>query len=110
MTEPSGSWELVIVARLLDSGVPVPLPGDSYAISIMRYEVLAVVEGRYLHPVAFVGHDAPDIDAPAFMPGAKHLLRLTRTFPSEASVVDGFAAESRDVGTFYCVSFEVLDG
>ena len=101
--------ELIVEAELLDTGLSVPSPGDEYLISIMRYEVLNVLEGSYTHPQIFVGHDEPDLTSPQFRVGARHRLHLTRDFPEYAGTLNKFGVEARKVGIYFCLSFDVIN-
>jgi hypothetical protein len=103
------SAQLEIEAELLDTGSLAPKPGDSYIIPIMRYRVLKVVAGQYPHQYVFVGHDRPDLQSPQFRIGARHRMRLTRDFPEHSTILNGFEDESRDVGVFFCLSFDALN-
>jgi hypothetical protein len=104
----ASSVELIVDAEILDPGLPAPRPGGVYLIPIMRYRVLQVVHGTYPHPEIFVGHDQPDLQAPAFQPGVRHRLHLTRRFPAYASPMNPFRQETHGLGVFFCVSFEVI--
>lgn len=99
---------LTVEGELLDVGLPAPLPGITYVISIMRYKVLRVVQGEYSYPYIFVGHDVPDLQSPQFQVSVHHRLQLTRKFPEHSSILNKFEDESRSVGVFFCVSFEVM--
>jgi hypothetical protein len=98
--------DLVVEAELRDPGTPVPAPGMLHIVAIMRYAVVRVLEGDYEHDEIYVGHSAADLSTPAFQPGARHRLELSRTFPEAASVASRF--DTRDAGAFYCVSYEVV--
>ncbi len=100
--------QLTIEARLLDVGLPAPKPGDMYIISLMRYEVLKVVRGKYPHQFILVGHSTPDLQSPQFRIGIVHRLQLTREFPKHSSILNKFENESQDAGIFFCLSFEEL--
>lgn len=104
---PPGA-ELVVEARLLDPGVPVPRPGYIYAIGLMRYQVLRILEGHSPSEILLVGHDNPDLNDPRFRPGVLHRLRLTRDFPEHASLVNPFGDRLPEEGAFFCKSFEVV--
>ena len=100
--------QLTIEARLLDTGLPAPKPGDMYIISLMRYEVLKVVRGKYPHRLILVGHSMPDLQSPQFRIGVLHRLQLSREFPKRSSILNKFENELRDAGVFFCLSFEVM--
>jgi hypothetical protein len=100
--------QLIIEAELLDTGEPAPRPGEMYLVSLMRYKVLADVQGRYPHRFILVGHHLPDLGSPEFRIGVRQRLQLTREFPPHATLLDKFAAESREIGCYFCSSFQVL--
>jgi hypothetical protein len=100
----------IVEAELLDPGEPVPRPGDMYLVSLMRYKVLKVVRGKYRHRFILVGHHLPDLSSPDFRIGIRHRLELTREFPPHATLLNKFEAESREIGVFFCSSFQVLKG
>lgn len=101
--------QLTIEAKLLDPGLPAPLPGDMYTISLMRYEVLKVLRGEYPHRFIFVGHSAPDLHSPSFRVGVVHRLQLSRKFPRRSDILNKFENEPHDAGVFFCLSFEAID-
>jgi hypothetical protein len=98
--------DLVVEAELRDPGTPVPAPGMLHVIALMRYAVIRVLEGDYEHEEIYVGQSGADLSDPAFQPGARHRLELSRSFPEAASVASRF--DTRDVGAFYCLSYVVL--
>jgi hypothetical protein len=98
--------DLVVEAELRDPGTPVPAPGMLHMIALMRYAVIRVLEGDYEHEEIYVGHSGADHSDPAFQPGARQRLQLSRDFPAAASVASRF--DTRDVGVFYCLSYELL--
>ena len=100
--------QLTIEARLLDVGLPAPKPGDMYIISLMRYEAMKVVRGKYPHQFILVGHSTPDLQSPQFQIGAVHRLQLSREFPKHSTILNKFENESRDAEFFFCLSFEVM--
>ena len=105
----TGSREqLTIEAMVMDTGLPAPKPGDMYIISLMRYEVLQVVRGKYPHQFILVGHSMPDLQSPQFRIGVLHRLQLSREFPKRSSILNKFENELRDAGAFFCLSFEVI--
>jgi hypothetical protein len=106
--EATSSATLTVEAELLDTGLPAPKPGVLYAISIMRYKVLKVTRGKYPHQFIFVGHKFPDLQSPQFSVGTRHRLRLTRRFPKQVTILNGFENESKETGIYYCLSFEVI--
>ena len=106
-TEPAAGVELVLDGELLDPGIPVPAPGDGLSVSVMRYAVLAVVQGSYPHDVVLVAHD-PWQDVSGFTAGARHRLHLSRELPADASLVNPFAAEAPRLGVYFCPRFEEL--
>ena len=103
------SGQLTVEAELLDTGFPAPKPGVMYVISPMRYKILKVLQGSYPHQFILVGHHVPDLNSPQFQIGIRHRLHLTRKFPLHASILNKFEAEAHDLGTFFCLSFEVLE-
>ena len=100
-----GSPDLIIEATLEDSGLPVPDPGE-WTIPLMRYAVVRVLEGEYPHRELYVGHEHADPDAPEFQLGVRHRLRLTPTFPDQASLLTPW--DVRDRGAFYCLGFDLV--
>lgn len=100
---------LVVDATLRDAGNPAPQPGFVYIVSLMRYEILDVVDGEYPDSSIFVGHHSPNLMGPEFRVGASHRLRLTREFPRYATILDKFQTELSTTKPFFCVSFEVLE-
>ena len=93
---------MILDAELLDPGPPTPRPGFFNVIALMRYRVLAVVEGAYAYPEVHVGHAG----APAFEPGARHRLHLTREFPEGVNVLG--VEQAGPGGAFFCTRYEVL--
>jgi len=100
---------LIIEAELLDPGLEAPRPGDAYIISLMLYEVLNVIRGVYPHRFILVGHHLPDLNSPQFRVGVHHRLNLTRHFPEGASLLNKFMGQIDNAGSFFCLSFEVLE-
>jgi hypothetical protein len=100
--------KLVVDARIKDPGMQAPLPGYSFIISIMRYDVLRVVKGAYPYNEVFVGHEIADLSLPQFNVGAQHRLTLSREFPKYASVLNPFEKETLEKGTFFCISYELM--
>ncbi|MDD1744614.1 MAG: hypothetical protein LUQ20_02215 [Candidatus Methanoperedens sp.] len=100
--------QLTVEAELLDIGFPVPRPGVMYVISLMRYKVLRVIRGRYPHQFILVGHHVPDLNSPQFQIGVLHRLDLTGRFPKHASILNKFDDEARDLGIFFCLSFDTI--
>jgi hypothetical protein len=101
--------QLTIEAQLLDTGIEAPKPGVMYVISIMRYKVLKVVHGVYPYQIVFVGHHVPDLNSPQFRIGVRHRLKLRKSFPENASILNKFQDEKDNGSIFFCVSFEVLE-
>jgi hypothetical protein len=100
--------ELVVVGRLLDPGLPAPLPGVVYVVSLMHYEVVRVLTGEYPHPSIYVGHHLPDLGGEEFRTGVLHRLRLTSEFPPHATILDKFRTEVSASSPFFCAAFEVV--
>ena len=100
--------ELVVEAALSDVGLPAPNPGTIYSISLMRYEVIKIIQGRYPHPAIFVGHHRPDLSEREFTVGGKHRLRLSKEFPEHASILDKFQTPVSRNEPYFCLSFEFL--
>ncbi len=98
--------ELIVDAELLDPGPPMPLRGMFHAIALMRYRVLAVVEGAYEHPELHVGHVGADLADAAFQPGARRRLYLTRAFPDGVNVLG--VEQAGPGGAFFCERSEPL--
>jgi hypothetical protein len=98
---------LVLDAELEDPGRQAPRPGALYVIAVMRYRVLAVIEGEYAHDHVYVGHHWADLEAPEFQPGVRHRLELTTDFPDGATLLNEFDVSVE--GVFYCTSFELLE-
>jgi hypothetical protein len=88
---------LVLDAELLDPGPPTPQPGFFNVIALMRYRVLAVVEGEYAFDEVHVGHPG----APAFQVGDRRRLHLVREFPDGVNVLG--AEHAGPGGAFFCV-------
>lgn len=99
--------QLVVDARLLDVGIPSPKPGVIYSVSLMRYEVLEVIQGKYSHPFIFVGHHLPDLRGAEFNVGTKRRLYLTKEFPEHASILDKYQTPILGREAYYCLRFEV---
>jgi hypothetical protein len=97
------SPDLIVEATLEDSGLGVPDPGN-WTIPLMRYAVERVLEGEYPHRELYVGHEHAHPNAPEFQVGARHRLRLTHTFPDQASILTPW--DVRDHGAFYCLGFD----
>jgi hypothetical protein len=102
------SGRLVLDGELLTPGPPVPERGDTFAIPISRYRVLAVREGDYPHPVVLAGHALADMRAKTFAPGARHRMELSRDFPEGSVPVNPFHAESFQIGLYFCHRLEEL--
>ena len=88
---------LVLDAELLDPGPPTPQPGFFHVIALMRYRVLAVVEGSYEFDEVDVGHP----DAPSFQVGDRRRLHLQREFPDGVNVLG--VERAGPGGAFFCV-------
>jgi len=95
--EGSSSRMLTVEARLVDTGLSVPHCGVLQFVAVMRYEVLDVVEGRYLEREIFVAHPCPESGLrdgrghlASFHAGDLHWLRLQRA-GSTAAFSDRFA-------------------
>lgn len=101
--------QLTVEAELLDPGIEAPVPGDSYVISLMLYEVLKVISGVYPHRLILVGHHVPDLNSLQFRVGVRHRLNLTQRFPEDATILNKFLGQIDNVGSFFCLSFEVLE-
>lgn len=97
---------LVLDALLEDPGRQAPRPGALYVIALMRYRVLAVIEGDYPHEHVFAGHHWADLSAPEFQSGVRHRLELTPQLPAGATLLHDFDVGADDV--FYCTAFEVV--
>ena len=93
---------LVLDAELLDPGPPVPQPGFFRVIALMRYRVLAVVEGSYEHPEVH----AAQLDAPALEVGARRRLHLVREFPDGVNVLG--VEQAGPGGAFFCTRSETI--
>jgi hypothetical protein len=102
-----GTW--IVDAELLDTGLLAPRPGDMYVISLMRYQVLQVVQGVYSQAFILVGHAMPDLSAPAFQIGRKHRLQLIRQFPKHASILNKFEHYADGSEIFFCPAFQVIE-
>jgi hypothetical protein len=98
--------DVVVVADLLDAGTPVPAPGPMHVIGLMRYSVVEVIEGGPVAPLILVGHSGADPAAPAFRPGTRQRLTLTRAFPDGASVVAPFPTAGTEA--YYCLAYTVV--
>ena len=104
MSDPAA--ELVVEADLIEPAIPVPAKGEAWVISLTRYTVVRVLEGRYPHSDLFVGHDGVDPASPGFEPGVRHRLWLTPHFPEEVSILSATAV--REGGAFLCLRFELV--
>lgn len=100
--------QLLVEAEIVTPGMQAPDPGDSYAISITRYQVLNVLQGIYPHSVILVGHALADMNSPQFAVGVRHHLSLTKEFPEHSNQLNLFVEEALEIGVYFCLSFEVL--
>ena len=105
--ESNPTVQLVVDAKLMDVGIPAPKPGIIYSVSLMQYEVLKVIHGKYRHPFIFVGHHLPDLGGSKFVTGTKHRLYLTKEFPEHASILDKYQTPVSGRERYYCLRFEV---
>jgi hypothetical protein len=101
------SIDLIVEAELIDPGPEMPPPGIFHGVALTHYRVLRVVEGEYSDPDLYVGHDGASRGNPAFRPGARHRLYLTRAFPEGVSVVG--LEKAGPSGAYFCVRYERLD-
>jgi hypothetical protein len=98
--------ELIVEAELIDPGPQMPPPGIVHGVALMHYRVLRVLEGEYAHADLYAAHDGADLSAPAFQPGARHRLYLTRSFPEDVSVLG--LDKAGDRGAYFCPRYELL--
>jgi hypothetical protein len=93
---------LVLDAELIDPGPQTPQPGFFHVIALIRWRVLAVVEGEYAFDEVDVGHP----DAAAFAVGDRRRLHLVRDFPDGVNVLG--AERAGPGGAFFCIDSEPL--
>jgi hypothetical protein len=97
---PSRSSRLLTVkARLADRGLGVPHCGLLRFSSVMRYQVVEVIEGRYREGEILVAQTCPETALrdgrgllASFRPGDVHWLRLRRA-ASTSTFADRFAGD-----------------
>src|SRR4051794_2119154 len=103
--EDSHPVQLVVDAKLMDIGIPAPKPGIIYSVSLMQYELLKVISGKYCHSLIFVGHHLPNLSGPEFMVDTKHRLYLTKEFPEHAGILDKYQTLISRTEPYYCLRF-----
>lgn len=99
---PVATGPLIVIARLADWGHAVPPCGRGHFITVMRYEIVRVVEGTLDGQDFFVAQSCPDMGwGPALSPfrvGETYRLSLRPFHKSDtnaASLVDAFAKDKR---------------
>jgi hypothetical protein len=100
--------ELVLDAQVDTPGPQAPTPGHSHAISVTRYRVVRVLQGRYQHPFALVGHDGADMASPEFRPGVRKRIELTLKFPRHTTQLNPFTRENPGIPVYYCVTSRLI--
>jgi len=99
----------IILDGILDrSGSPVPSPGHSYWIAVIRYKVINVFKGEYKHSYVLVGHDGADMALAEFQPGVKKRLELSIKSPQHAVYNNSFANENPGLPVYFCLHSELI--
>lgn len=74
-TAPRSVPDLVVIARLVEVPSPPPGCGTQYFASVMRYEVVRVLAGRYPSRVLFAAHGCMEMSRREY--GGPHAGSLT---------------------------------
>ena len=98
---------LLVEAKLFDVGTQAPLPGIKI-ISLMKYEVLKVLEGECRQSSILVGHKKPNYGS-GFIPGSVYRLSLNKRFPEDCHIINAFEQEIESLDGYYCIDFELIN-
>ena len=97
MARAEAGKPLVVVARLVDAGKPVPHCGRMHYVVVMRYEVRRVIEGEYVGQDLFVAQSCPEMGhgpsgaaVKPFKVGETYRLTLAPRRGQEGALVDAF--------------------
>jgi hypothetical protein len=83
--------ELVVVARVVAASSGAPHCGILYAATVVKYEVLKVIQGAYGEPLLYATHGCVEFALAAgikFKAGEIHVLTLTRSYEYSVASFD----------------------